>query len=51
MSYTKRAIRIAESPWRYGIFCELVTEREPRDLVPPYNLLHYGGGMKYFGGK
>ncbi|MEM7015209.1 MAG: hypothetical protein AAF585_27445, partial [Verrucomicrobiota bacterium] len=48
MNYTKRAIRIEERPWRYGIACELVTGDSPADLVPPYNLLHYGGGMKYF---
>ena len=51
MGYTKRAIRIGGDQWRYGIALELVTGREPYDLVPPYNLLHYGGGMKYFAGK
>ena len=48
MNYTKRAIRIGEYPWRYGIACELVTGTEPYDRVPPYNLLHYGSGMEYF---
>lgn len=51
MSYTKRAIRIEDHPWHYGIACELVTDRTPYDLIPPYNLLHYGGGMDYFGGE
>ena len=49
MEYTKRAIRIEDYPWHYGIALELVTGTTPYDLVPPYNLLHYGGGMKYFG--
>ncbi len=50
MEYTRREIRVGDHPWLYGIACELVTGDTPYDLVPPYNLLHYGGGMKYFGG-
>jgi hypothetical protein len=50
MAYTERAIRIQEHPWQYGIACELVTGETPYDLIPPYNLLHYGGGMDYWGG-
>ena len=30
------------------IATELVSTRTPYDLTPPYNLLHYGAGMKYF---
>lgn len=48
MNYTKRAIRIAEYPWLYGVACELVTTRKPVDLIPPYNLVHYGSGIPYF---
>ena len=51
MEYTNRAIRLKSPTWRYGIAAELVTTRTPYDLVPPYNLLHYGGGMKYFASK
>jgi hypothetical protein len=48
MNYTKRAIHIEDYPWRYGIACELVTTRKPVDLLPPYNLVHYGNGIPYF---
>ena len=51
MNYTKRAIRIAEYPWMYGIACELVQSRKPVDLIPPYNLMHYGSGIPYFAKK
>lgn len=51
MEYTKREIRIEEYPWTYGIACELVTGKQPIDLIPPYNLLHYGSGLPYFRGK
>lgn len=49
MEYTRRAIGIAEPRWGYGIACELVTGTAPEDLIPPYNMLHYVGKMKYFG--
>ncbi|MFP6882298.1 MAG: hypothetical protein VCA34_15190 [Roseibacillus sp.] len=48
MNYIKRAIRIEEYPWIYGITCELVPTRKPVDLIPPYNLVHYGSGIPYF---
>ena len=48
MEYTGREIRIPGDRWTYGIACELVTSDSPYDRIPPYNLLHYGGGMKYF---
>ena len=51
MNYTNRAIRLKADNWRYGIAAELVTTRTPYDLVPPYNMLHYGSGMKYFAEK
>ncbi len=47
----RRAIRIEEYPWNYGIACELVTGDSPMDLIPPYNLLHYGSAGPYFGKK
>ena len=46
-----RAIRVQEYPWTYGIACELVTGNSPKDLIPPYNLLHYGSAGPYFGKK
>jgi hypothetical protein len=49
MEYLHREIRLDSEPWMYGIAVELVTTRRPIDLVPPYNMLHYGSGMKYFG--
>lgn len=51
MDYVKREVRVAEHPWTYGIAVQLVTTRRPEDLIPPYNMLHYGGATgKYFGG-
>jgi hypothetical protein len=47
----RRAIRIADYPWNYGIACELVQGKSPIDLIPPYNLLHYGSAGPYFGKK
>lgn len=49
MEYTRREIRIPESPWLYGIACELVTTDRAIDRIPPYNLLHYGSAVPYFG--
>jgi hypothetical protein len=49
MEYTNREIGTPGARWQYGIACELVTGTEPADLIPPYNMLHYGGQMKYFG--
>lgn len=49
MDYVRREVRLSDYPWTYGIACELVTARAPADLIPPYNMLHYGGGLKYFG--
>ena len=51
MEYTRREIGLPNLRWKYGIACELVTGDRPIDLIPPYNLLHYGGRMKYFGSK
>ena len=48
MDYTRREIRLPNSPWHYGIACELVSGKSPYDRIPPYNMLHYGSGMKYF---
>lgn len=48
MNYTKREITLDDYPWLYGIACELVTTKRPVDLLPPYNLVHYGHGLKYF---
>ena len=49
MEYTRREIGIPGPRWKYGIACELVTGTAPEDLLPPYNMLHYGGKIKYFG--
>ncbi|MDG2122825.1 MAG: hypothetical protein P8J87_03950, partial [Verrucomicrobiales bacterium] len=49
MEYTRREIGIDDYPWVYGVAFELVTGDAPVDRVPPYNMLHYGGGMNYFG--
>jgi len=49
MEYLHREIRLDANPWMYGIAVELVEGRRPIDLVPPYNMLHYGSGLKYFG--
>jgi len=48
MEYLHREIRLDGEPWMYGIAVELVTTRRAIDLVPPYNMLHYGSGLKYF---
>jgi hypothetical protein len=48
MEYVRREIRLDTVPWLYGITVELVDTRRPIDLVPPYNMLHYGSGLKYF---
>jgi hypothetical protein len=48
MEYLHREIRLDAYPWMYGIAVELVETRRPIDLVPPYNMLHYGSGLKYF---
>jgi hypothetical protein len=48
MEYTNREISFDEIPWHYGIACELVTGQSPIDKIPPYNLLHYGAGLKYW---
>lgn len=34
--------------WMYGIAVELIQTDRAMDNVPPYNLLHYDGGKKYF---
>lgn len=49
MNYTRREITLPSPRWHYGIACELVPGTNPDQLIPPYNLLHYGGRMKYFG--
>lgn len=51
MEYLRREIRLDAYPWMYGIAVELVESRRPIDLVPPYNMLHYGSGLKYFDEK
>ncbi len=48
--FGEREVRIREYPWDYGIAWELVTTNEPRDRIPPYNLLHYAG-FPYWGKK
>ena len=48
MDYLHREIRLDTVPWIYGIAVELVETRRPIDVVPPYNMLHYGSGLKYF---
>jgi hypothetical protein len=48
MEYLHREIKLDAEPWMYGIAVELVETRRPIDLVPPYNMLHYGSGLKYF---
>ncbi len=50
MDYTKRELQPEGHPWLYGIAWELVTTRRPMDVIPPYNMLHYGEGGKYFEG-
>ncbi|MBI3854609.1 MAG: hypothetical protein HY293_02835 [Planctomycetes bacterium] len=51
MEYLHREIRLDAYPWMYGIAVELVGTRRPIDVVPPYNMLHYGSGLKYFDEK
>ena len=51
MEYTRREIGTPGPKWKYGIACELVTGTAPDDLIPPYNMLHYGSKMKYFSGE
>ncbi|MDA7880794.1 hypothetical protein N9A94_00635 [Akkermansiaceae bacterium] len=51
MNYTNREITLPTPKWHYGIACELVSAKSPDALIPPYNMIHYGGRMKYFGGK
>ena len=41
-------IRLDQSPWMYGLACELVTGDAPQDLIPPYNMLHYNPTGPYF---
>jgi len=48
MDYVDREVRIREHPWWYGVACELVSGSAPADRIPPYNMLHYGDGAKYF---
>ena len=48
MDYVRREITLDDYPWSYGIACELVAGRSPIDLIPPYNLLHYGSAGPYF---
>ena len=51
MNYTRREITLPSPKWHYGIACELIPGNKPDQLIPPYNMLHYGGKMKYFGGE
>ncbi len=48
MEYVGREVKLDAYPWTYGIAAELVTTRRPIDVIPPYNMLHYGSGLKYF---
>lgn len=49
MEYVSREVKLDEDPWLYGIACELVKTRTPIDVIPPYNMLHYGGSIQpYF---
>ena len=49
MDYVRREMKVDEIPWLYGIAVELVKTRAPMDLIPPYNMLHYGGATRpYF---
>ncbi len=49
MNYVRREMKVGEQPWNYAIAVELVRTRDPMDLIPPYNMLHYGGaGGPYF---
>lgn len=51
MEYVRREIGLPGPIWEYGIACELVRGTAPDAGLPPYNLLHYGGGMEYFGAR
>jgi hypothetical protein len=52
MEYVRREMKVDEIPWHYGIAVELVKSRKPADLIPPYNMLHYGGATRpYFEGE
>jgi hypothetical protein len=48
MDYVHREVRVEAYPWHYGIACELVRGDAAIDLIPPYNMLHYGGKEPYF---
>jgi hypothetical protein len=48
MDYVRREMKTSEQPWLYGIACELVPGDRPIDRIPPYNMLHYGGKLRYF---
>lgn len=48
MEYVSREVKLDAYPWMYGIAVELVETRRPIDVIPPYNMLHYGSGLKYF---
>lgn len=49
MEYVSREVKLDAYPWLYGIACELVKTRTPIDVIPPYNMLHYGGATQpYF---
>ena len=51
MEYVGREVKLDAYPWLYGIAVELVATRRPIDVIPPYNMLHYGSGLKYFEDK
>ncbi|HLF92593.1 MAG TPA: hypothetical protein VJB14_03975 [Planctomycetota bacterium] len=51
MEYVSREVKLDAYPWIYGIAVELVPARRPIDVIPPYNMLHYGSGLKYFEDK
>ncbi len=51
MEYVGREVKLDAYPWMYGIAVELVGTRRPIDVIPPYNMLHYGSGLKYFEDK
>jgi len=45
----RREIGLPNERWNYGIACEIVNGTSPYDRIPPYNMFHYGGKIKYFG--
>ncbi len=51
MEYTNREIGLPQPIWDYGIACELVKGLSPDERIPPYNMIHYGGGRDYFGDR